>query len=88
VVRLEAGRLLNRKGSYSAALQYLQTVVDDLPKSALAWYALGYCQAKLGRSEAKVTLQQCLELHPEWDSPRRALKHAGKTGFIGRLFKR
>jgi tetratricopeptide (TPR) repeat protein len=88
VVRLEAGRLLNKKGSYSAAMQYLQAAVDELPKSALAWYALGYCQAKLGRSSAKVTLQQCLELHPEWDLPKKALKYAGKSGLIGRLFRR
>lgn len=88
VVRLEAGRLLNKKGSYSAALQYLRTVVDDLPKSALAWYSLGYCQSKLGRSEAKVTLRQSLELHPGWDIPQRELNRLGKMGFIRRLFGR
>jgi tetratricopeptide (TPR) repeat protein len=88
VVRLEAGRLLNKKGSYSTALQYLRTAVDDLPKSALAWYALGYCQARLGRSEAKVTLKQSLELHPGWDMPQRELQRSGKMGFIGRLFRR
>lgn len=88
VMRLEAGRLLKKKGSYSAALQYLRTAVDELPKSALAWYSLGYCQAKLGRSEARVTLQQCLELHPEWDLAKRELRRLGKMGFIGRLFRR
>lgn len=88
VVRLEAGRLLNKKGSYSAALQYLRAAVDELPKSALAWYALGYCQARLGRSEAKATLKQSLELHEGWDIPQRELKRLGKMGFIGRLFRK
>ena len=88
IVRLEAGRLLNKKGSYSAALQYLRAAVDELPKSALAWYALGYCQARLGRSEAKVTLKQSLELHEGWDMPQSELKRLGKMGFIGRLFNR
>ena len=88
VVRLEAGRLLNKKGSYSAAQQYLRIAVDDLPKSALAWYELGYCQARLGRSEAKVTLQQSFDLNPAWDVPRRELRRLGKMGFIGRLFRR
>ena len=88
VIRLEAGRLLNKKGSYSAAMQYLKTAVDDLPKSALAWYALGYCQARLGRSEAKVTLQQSIELHPGWDWPQSELRRLGKMGLIGRLFRR
>jgi tetratricopeptide (TPR) repeat protein len=88
VVRLEAGRLLNKQRSYSAALQYLRTVVDDLPKSALAWYTLGYCQARLGRSEAKVTLEQSLALRPGWDVPQMELSRLGKKGFIRRLFGR
>jgi tetratricopeptide (TPR) repeat protein len=88
VVRLEAGRLLNKKGSYSAAQQYLRVAVDDLPKSALAWYALGCCQARLGRSEAKVTLQQSLDLRPGWETPERELRRLDRTGFIGRFFRR
>jgi len=86
VIRLEAGRLLNKKRSYSAAMQYLRTVVDELPQSALAWYELGYCQARLGRSEAKVTLQQCLDLHPDWDLAKREFNRLGKTGLFGRFF--
>jgi Tfp pilus assembly protein PilF len=88
VIRLAAGRLLNRKGSYSAALQYLRPAVDELPKSALAWYSLGYCQARLGRSEAKASLQRSIELHPGWDVPRIELKRLGKMGLLRKLFLR
>ena len=49
VVKLESGRLLRKKGCYSAAISVLNDVVRVLPKSALAWYELGCCQAKLGR---------------------------------------
>jgi Flp pilus assembly protein TadD len=88
VIRLAAGRLLIGRRSYSAALQYLRPAVDDLPKSALAWYSLGYCQARLGRSEARTSLQRSMELHPGWDVPRIELKRLGKLGFIRRLFHR
>ena len=55
---LQAGRLLNQKGDYAAALQYLRKVSDELPKSALAWYELGCCQARMGRPEAKMSFEQ------------------------------
>ena len=88
VISLEAGRLLNSKGNYCNALEHLQTAVKGLPKSALAWYSLGYCQAKLGRSEAKTTLQQSLELRPGWDKAKMALTKCSSSGFFGRIFKR
>ncbi len=87
VIRLEAGRILVRAGKYSPALQYLNTSVDELPKSALAWYTLGCCQAKLGRSQASASLEQSLSLHPGWDHARRALNKHGR-GFFEKLFGR
>ncbi|MHC4477719.1 MAG: tetratricopeptide repeat protein [Planctomycetota bacterium] len=88
VVRLEAGRLLNNKGSFPAALEYLQRAVEDLPQSALAWYALGCCQAKLGRAEAAVTLEQSLKLRPGWALAESALRRFRKRGFFRRAFGR
>jgi len=88
MVRLQAGRLLNQKGDYAAALQYLRTVSDELPKSALAWYELGRCQAGLGRPEAKVSFEQALKLHPNWRPADEALRKVETKGFFARIFGR
>jgi tetratricopeptide (TPR) repeat protein len=88
MVRLQAGRLLNQKGDYAGALQYLRTVSDELPKSALAWYELGCCQAKLGRPEAAISFEQALKFHPAWPPAEEALRKFGNRGFFTRLFGR
>jgi tetratricopeptide (TPR) repeat protein len=88
IIRLEAGRLLSKSENYYAAIEYLNSAVRLLPKSALAWYELGCCQAKLGRPEAAVTLKQALKLHSEWVPAKDALKSAETQGFFGRLFGR
>ncbi|MHC4646227.1 MAG: tetratricopeptide repeat protein [Planctomycetota bacterium] len=88
VIRLEAGRLLNAMGEYHAALEHLQNAVRDLPKSPLAWYCLGYCQAKLGRPEAAVTLEQSLKLRPDWDAAQSVLRRFNQRGLLRRLFRR
>jgi len=88
VIKLEAARLLRRKGSYSAAIGHLNDVVKVFPKSALAWYELGCCQAKLGLPQAKATLEQSLRLRPGWREAATALGRCGGWGFFGRLFKR
>jgi tetratricopeptide (TPR) repeat protein len=86
LIRLEAGRLFNRTGDYAGALQYLRTVCDELPKSALAWFELGCCQAGLGRPEAKVSFEQALKLHPNWRQAQEAMQKAANRGFLGRFF--
>jgi tetratricopeptide (TPR) repeat protein len=88
MVRLQAGRLLNQKGDYPAALQFLRAVTDELPKSALAWYELGCCQAKLGRPEAEVSFEQALKYHPDWRQPAESLRSFKNRGFFARLFGR
>jgi tetratricopeptide (TPR) repeat protein len=88
LIRLEAGRLLSEKGNYYAALEYLQSAVKDFPKSALAWYSLGHCQARLGRPEAAVTLEQCVRLRPDWHTAVRALRRSQKRGLFRKLFRR
>ena len=88
VVKLEAARLLRKKGSYSAAIGHLNEVVKVFPKSALAWYELGCCQSKLGLSEAKATLDQSLKLRPDWNVAKSALSRCGKGGFFNKLFRR
>jgi tetratricopeptide (TPR) repeat protein len=85
IIRLEAGRLLAKKEHYSRAVQYLQEVVTAIPKSAMAWYTLGYCQSKLGRSEAEATLKQSLQLRPDWQAPKHALRECRK-GFFRKIF--
>lgn len=87
IIRLEAGRLLRRYGRYSAAVEYLQEAVRLFPKSALAWYELGYCQSRLGFSQAVTSLEQSLHLHPNFDDAKDALRYA-KEGFLERLFSR
>jgi tetratricopeptide (TPR) repeat protein len=88
MVRLRAGRLLNQRGDYAAALQYLRAVTDELPKSALAWYELGCCQARLGRPEAQVSFEQALKMHPDWTAAEEALGKFKNRGFFARLFGR
>jgi tetratricopeptide (TPR) repeat protein len=88
IIRLEAGRLLTKNENYYAALEYLSSAVRLLPKSALAWYELGCCQAKLGRAEAAVTLKQALKLNSEWSPAIEALKRVETQGFFSRLFSR
>jgi len=86
VVKLEAGRVLRRKGDYSEAIKYLNEALREFPESALVWYELGFCQAKLGRAEAQTTLEQCLRLRPDWNPTREALKRVRNRGFFRRLF--
>ena len=88
VVKLEAARLLRKKGNYSAAIGHLNEVVKVFPKSALAWYELGCCQSKLGLSQAKATLEQSLNLRPDWNVAKAALARCGRGSFFGKLFKR
>lgn len=88
VVKLEAARLLRKKGGYSAAIGHLNDVVKVFPKSALAWYELGSCQSKLGLSQAKTTLEQSLRLRPDWNIAKLALAKCGGRGFFSRLFGR
>ena len=88
MIQLQAGRLLNRKGDYAGAFQYLRAVVDELPKSALAWYELGIAQARLGRPEAAVSFEQALKFHPIWPPAREALRKFENRGFFTRLFGR
>jgi tetratricopeptide (TPR) repeat protein len=87
VVKLESARLLMERRSYSAAIGYLNDVVQKLPKSALAWYELGLCQSALGLPEAGAALEQSLELRPHWGMAKAALRKCGKRGLFGRLFK-
>ena len=88
VIKLEAARLLRKKGSYSAAIGHLNGVVKVFPKSALAWYELGSCQSKLGFTEARATLEQSLKLRPDWSVAKTALARCGGRGFFSRLFRR
>jgi tetratricopeptide (TPR) repeat protein len=87
LTRFEAGRLLRRYGRYSTAVEYLQEAARQIPKSALVWYELGYCQARLGFTQAETSLEQCLHLHPHFDAAKEALNYAN-AGFFGRLFCR
>ena len=86
IIKLEAARLLRRKGNYSGAMGYLKEVVETFPKSALAWYELGSCQASLGLTQAKATLEQALQFHPDWAEAKAALNKCKKSGFLGKLF--
>jgi tetratricopeptide (TPR) repeat protein len=88
IVRLQAGRLLNKKGEYPAALQYLRKISDELPASALGWYELGFCQVKLGRPEAASSFEQALKLHQGWKLPDEALRKFQNKGFFSRFFGR
>ncbi|MGE5294325.1 MAG: tetratricopeptide repeat protein [Solirubrobacterales bacterium] len=88
IVHLEAGRLFRRKGRYVQALQHLKQAVEGFPRSALAWYELGSCQASLGLSEAVHSLEQSRSLRPDWEPVKTALRDVEKRGFFGRFFGR
>jgi len=88
LVRLEAGRILVRYKKYSAAIEHLQQGVSLFPKSALAWYELGNCQAKLGFSQAKVSLEQSIHLRPHWEQAQQELDRANNTGLFSKIFSR
>jgi tetratricopeptide (TPR) repeat protein len=88
MIRLEAGRLLNRRGDFADALQYLNKVVDELPKSALTWYELGIAQARLGRPEAKMSFERAIQLHPNWRLAEEALSKFNNRGFFSKFFGR
>ena len=85
IIKLEAARLLRRRENYAGAIEYLNDVVKVLPKSALAWYELGCCQAAVGFREAKSTFEQCLRCRPGWNVAKEALRKQ-KKGFFSRLF--
>ena len=85
IVQMECGRTLIRAGSYLAALDYLRAAAAALPKSALAWLALGRCQTALGLPEAEAALSACLSLRPDWDAAKSALEHLHKRGIFSRM---
>jgi tetratricopeptide (TPR) repeat protein len=85
IIKLEAGRLLQRKRNFVLALQYLRDTVQMLPRSALAWYELGRCQAALGQPEAVHSFEQSLRLRPGWREPGVALRRFENRGFFRRL---
>jgi Tfp pilus assembly protein PilF len=87
LIRLEAGRLLRRYGRHSTAIEYLQQAVTRFPKSALAWYELGDCQLRLGFSQAATSLEQCLNLYPQFSEAKEALSMA-QGGFLRRFLYR
>ena len=88
VVRFEAGRVLRKYGKYSAALHYLDQSIRIFPKSALAWFELGCCQGSLGFAEAKVSLQECLNIRPGWECSEEMFRKVKKRGFFRRFFSR
>jgi len=88
LIHLMAGRILNANGEYVSALQYLRMVTDEIPKSALAWYELGYAQAGLAKPEAKICFEQALKFHPKWLLAEEAIRKTDKKGFFSRLFGR
>jgi len=85
VIKLEAGRLLQRKRNFVLAAQYLKEVVQMLPKSALAWYELGRCQAALGLSDAVQSFEQSVRLRPGWEQAQAELNKVQNKGFFKRL---
>jgi len=87
-IKLEAARLLRKRGQYSPAIVYLNDVVKIFPQSALAWYELGCCQAELGRPEAKASIEQCLKLQPHWEDAKKMLNKCQRGRFWSRLFGR
>ena len=86
VIKLEAGRTLRRARNYPLALQYLKDAVQHLPKSALAWYELGCCQAALGREEAVHSFEESLRRRPRWAECQAALRSFQNRGFFRKLF--
>ncbi len=79
---------MSRHRKYSAALEHLRLAIGDFPKSALAWFEYGGCQAALGfQKEAIAALEQCQHLRPKWDRVDKALSYA-QRGRLGRLFHR
>jgi tetratricopeptide (TPR) repeat protein len=88
LMKLEAGRLLNAKGDYTAAVDYLTDAVRVFPKSALAWYELGFCQARLGFPEAEESFSQSVKLCDGWEKPKDALQKIRSRGFFRKLFRR
>ena len=87
IIRLQAGRLLRKNGRYTSALECLEASVKAFPKSPLAWYELGCCQAKMGFDQAKVSLEQCLLLRPHWEKAEAAIEAVNSTGFFKRMFR-
>ncbi len=88
IIQLEASRLLLKYNSHIPALEYAGFATKQMPKSALAWYTLGCCQAKLGFSDASLSLQRCLDLRPKWKLGEATLAKVEKRGFLKNLFAR
>lgn len=87
IVHLQAGRLLRRFKKYPSALEHLSNSVRDFPKSPLAWFEQGCCQARLGFSEAEVSLQESLDLRPLWAKAQTELEKVKGRGSLGRLLR-
>lgn len=88
LIRFEAGRIFARYEHYSAARELLSETVRVFPKSALAWYELGRCLARLGFGEAEVSLKQALHLRPNWRPAQAELDRLNRTGPLKKAWRR
>jgi tetratricopeptide (TPR) repeat protein len=88
IIKLEAGRLLRRKRKHVLAVQHLKEAVQGLPRSPLAWYELGCCQAEMGLPEAVHSLEQSLHLRPNWGPAKEMLHRVERRGFFRRWLGR
>jgi len=88
LIRFEAGRIFAKYGHYSAARELLSQTVRIYPKSALAWYELGRCMARLGFAEAEASLQQALRLRPNWRPAQNELDRLKRTGPLKKAWRR
>jgi tetratricopeptide (TPR) repeat protein len=88
LVRLEAARIFVRYGRYASAKEILDQSVRIWPKSALCWYELGRCLARLGFPNAKVSLQQALYIRPHWALAKAELDRLKRIGLVTKVWRR
>ena len=88
LIRFDAGRIFARYEHYSAARELLNQTVRIYPKSALVWFELGRCLARLGFAEADVSLKQALHLRPNWRPVQVELDRLKRTGPLKKAWRR
>lgn len=86
---LEVGRRLIFNGFYTRAMKMLKEAQVKAPEDPAIWFELGRCYRFMGMNTAALAaFSRTLELAPEFNGVKEAIRNVRKDGFFKRLFRR
>lgn len=82
------GRIYRRYRHYTQALAAARAATEAVPEAPFAWYIRGLCERDLAIRSYRSSLEQALELDPDYAAARKALREPAGTPWVVRLLRR